>query len=148
MKENKKTHSFEVLAFPLIIYIQEKQNEQKWKNNIKKERFWETKGAEQIWRYSEEKVIFITGKTRGRISGRIRSLCGLCKWFSNNWDTYPSTYWRSSFCFGATASRFLSYTISSNSSIPASSLLSSLTPCSFFDSAKPDTIKVFPWNTT
>ena len=25
MKENKKTHSFEVLAFPLIIYIQEKK---------------------------------------------------------------------------------------------------------------------------
>ena len=48
MKENKKTHSFEVLAFPLIIYIQEEQNEQKPKNNIKKERFWETKGAEQI----------------------------------------------------------------------------------------------------
>lgn len=58
--------------------------------------------------------------------------------------TYPPTYLRISFCFGATASLFRSSTILSISCIPASNFSIISLPWSFFDSAKPATIILFP----
>ena len=65
MKENKNSHSFEVLAFPLIIYIKEKQNEQKWKNNIKKKDSGKQKGQSKYEGTVKKKWFLLPGKREG-----------------------------------------------------------------------------------